>query len=482
MRVLSVLIFLLISSIGTAQMVASVHTATFREDDKSYVELYTGIPAQAVTFKEDEAGQLQAKVEMVCLIKKDAKIISAEKYLLNSPRALKKKDFWDVQRYSLDKGRYTIDIELTDVHDTLQTFSFAKELVIDEPKEKIEISDIILCSEIGKENDLALSKYGFGYEKLPYDLCAKDQDHVSFFCEIYGLNYLDVEEMVIHYQLFKGFDDNIETEMILQGFEKKKRSNEKLVFVESIDLENVLSGEYHLRVDIIDREKNILGSKNQNFQIHHPETDLINQAYQNEYFESSFVHDLDIEKLDYSLRAIGPQIPINAQNILMDLIRNGSIVAKRYFLFSYFSGQSAEHPEKVYEQYMEVARAVDKTYRDNVGFGFESDRGFIFLKYGRPNDKVVITDEPSAPPYEIWIYENIELTKQTNVKFLFYNPTLAGNNFQLLHSTCRGEKNNPSWELDLYGDAQGEMPHNRIDDKNVGDNYFRNARQYFTEF
>jgi len=33
---------------------------------------------------------------------------------------------------------------------------------------------------------------------------------------------------------------------------------------------------------------------------------------------------------------------------------------------------------------------------------------------------------------------------------LFYMPSLAHNDYQLLHSTCRGEKNDPGWIYKLY--------------------------------
>ncbi len=482
MKIVCTYLLVFITNLSFAQMVASVHTAIFQEADNQYVELYTGIPSHAVVFVEDAAGQQQAQVEMICVIKKDSSIVAAEKYLINSPKSVNKKDFWDIKRYALAEGNYNIEVSLFDQNDTLQNFYFTQPISIEAKRDRIEISDLVLCSDLGGPGVYALEKYGFSFEKLPYDLCSKDQDMLSFFGEFYGLNNIEKDEIVGHYQIYEGFSDDINTSVILQGYKKMKIDSESLVFVESVDLSDVLSGEYHLRLDIIDRDKKVLASQAQNFQVYHPESDLVHAAHKNEYFESSFVQDLDIEKLDYSLKAISPQIAQNSQGILVDLIKNGSILAKRYFLFSYFIGQSSEHPEKVYKQYMEVAKAVDKTYRDNVGFGFESDRGFIFLKYGRPNDKVVITDEPSAPPYEIWIYENIAMTNQTNVKFLFYNPSLAGNNYQLLHSTCRGERNNPSWELDLYGDALGEIPNNRIDNRNVGDNYLRNAREYFSDF
>ncbi|MBK7096695.1 MAG: GWxTD domain-containing protein [Saprospiraceae bacterium] len=99
---------------------------------------------------------------------------------------------------------------------------------------------------------------------------------------------------------------------------------------------------------------------------------------------------------------------------------------------------------------MKYAYAVDKTYRSQVGYGFETDRGYIYLKYGMPTDLVTRESEPTAPPYEIWFYDHIDQGKQKNVRFIFYIPSLAHNDYELLHSTCIGEKNNPKWFYDLY--------------------------------
>ena len=131
---------------------------------------------------------------------------------------------------------------------------------------------------------------------------------------------------------------------------------------------------------------------------------------------------------------------------------------------------------------MDVAKAVDKTYYSTVGYGFQTDRGYIFLKYGKPTNVLTVDDELDAPPYEIWFYNNLPVTSQTNVRFLFYNPSLAHNDFQLLHSTCLGEKSNLRWEVELYKSVPKEKEGNSTDATTVGPNWNRNARKYFEEF
>jgi GWxTD domain-containing protein len=157
--------------------------------------------------------------------------------------------------------------------------------------------------------------------------------------------------------------------------------------------------------------------------------------------------------------------------------------AMRLYLFSYWIKENHNNPEAAYSEYMKVARQVDQSFANGFGRGFETDRGYIFLKYGAPNNTVFEENEPSAPPYEIWFYNQFPKTGQNNVKFLFYNPSLITNGHVLLHSTARGEANNPRWEIDLYRNAPNEIQGNDyIDGTQMQSNTGRHARQLFESF
>ena len=102
------------------------------------------------------------------------------------------------------------------------------------------------------------------------------------------------------------------------------------------------------------------------------------------------------------------------------------------------------------------------------------------MRYGNPSEIIPVDQDNGAFPYEIWLYNKIVKTNQVNVKFLFYNPDLAGGDFRLLHSTARGERNNPRWEPELYKRVQSEIIQNDgIDDTKVQSNFHRRAREYF---
>jgi len=165
------------------------------------------------------------------------------------------------------------------------------------------------------------------------------------------------------------------------------------------------------------------------------------------------------------------------------IIKKDSLRLQRLYLFNYWAGESPNDPAAAYNKYMEVARAVDELYNSGFRHGFETDRGYVYLKYGQPDDTELRDQEPTAPPYEIWTYYEFPTTNQNNVKFVFYNPSLAPGNFVLLHSTAIGERQNPQWLRELYRNAPNEIEgSNYFDGNGVMDNFNRNAERVFRDF
>jgi GWxTD domain-containing protein len=165
------------------------------------------------------------------------------------------------------------------------------------------------------------------------------------------------------------------------------------------------------------------------------------------------------------------------------LIRENKPDAMRLYLFSFWAKENPNNPEEGYKAYMKVARAIDDKFQSGFGHGFETDRGYVFMKYGAPSDAVTVENDPSAPPYEIWTYHQFPRTGQNNVKFLFYNPSLATNGFILLHSTARGEVNNPRWEVELYRNAPNELDDtDYFGGSQMQDNTGRHARRLMRDF
>lgn len=288
---------------------------------------------------------------------------------------------------------------------------------------------------------------------------------LQFYNEIYNSEIHLKEDFLVSYSVEK-IDGQGNGQTLLIGH-KRKSPAPIVTLLMQLNIAEVPSGNYRLRIDVRDREKELLSTKTILFQRSNPyleETPTVVEGFD---IAETFVMGLSADELRYSLKGIAPIIPTIDIERLNFVIESEDLGRQQRFLYNFWAGRSTNHPQEAYDKYMEVVRAVDKMYKSGFGYGFETDRGHIFLKYGKPDDIVAVEDEPVAPPYEIWSYNRINKLNQSNVKFLFYNPDYTGGAYRLLHSNGRGELNNPQWQLELYKQAPTQI---------VGDDYL-NATQ-----
>jgi hypothetical protein len=77
------------------------------------------------------------------------------------------------------------------------------------------------------------------------------------------------------------------------------------------------------------------------------------------------------------------------------------------------------------------------------GHGADTDQGYVYLKYGRPNSIVKRHHGTVYYPYEIWHYHHT--LGLSNKKFLFYSPHVVLECLEILHSNMPGEIRNDDW-------------------------------------
>ena len=458
---------------------ASVSYAKFKSYNQGYVEVYLHIVGSTVNFVTVDSSEYQAGVEILILFKQLGQIVKFDKYRLNSPRSPFPMDFIDQRRFGLENGTYTIEVTVKDLHLEDNTKVFDQVFTLDFEREKIQQSDIQLLSSFRPDSTSnQYTKNGYYLESLPFNFYNKNHSQLIFYSEIYNTDQVLDEEFVIRYAVER-IEINGDTKTVILGHKKRKPAPINVLLLQK-NIAELESGNYNLVVEVRDRSNQLLSSKSLFFQRSNPylkEIETLNADLSHE-----FVSELDPEALDYGLRAIAMNVRENEVEVLNMVIANEDLASKRRFLFSFWLRQNPNKPKLVFDQYMEVAKAIDKLYASGFGHGFETDRGYTFMKYGKPNDIVSVDNDPSAPPYEIWVYYEFPVTQQNNVKFIYYNPSLDGGNYVFLHSTARGELNNPQWEVELYRDAPQEgASANFIDNTRMLDNTNRMAWRLFND-
>jgi GWxTD domain-containing protein len=461
---------------------AGISYAVYSDGQSPYIEINIEIAAAAVTFKSVDSIHLQAGVETLILIKQGDKVINYEKYILNSPIVEYPVALLDVKRMAVPNGDYELEITFVDKNDPENKDSYNKPL-------KVNLLDAVQLSEIqllrsfkADASDNPFVKNGYFMEPLPFNYYDRGATILAFYAEIYHSDLATKEEYtvrsVIEQQLGNGA-----SRLVSVGSQKKKPSGMDGILIQ-MDIAKVESGNYSLTVELRNKQGELLASRVADFQRSNPFLDIANVVLTDEVMERQFTHTMDEPTLRYCLRAIAMNVGNNQTEPLKVLLQGNNLKAMRFFLFNFFAGRNPNSPEQAFLEYIEVAKAADKKFKSGFGYGFECDRGRTYMRFGIPDDIIRVEDDPSAPPYEIWVYYKFPSTRQSNVKFLFYNASLAGDDFIALHSNARGEINNPRWERELYkrnagNEFQGDNYH---DATQMKDNINRRAREYFESY
>ena len=93
--------------------------------------------------------------------------------------------------------------------------------------------------------------------------------------------------------------------------------------------------------------------------------------------------------------------------------------------------------------YNDKVNYVNDNFRSQLDYGFDTDQGRIYLKYGTPHSIYEELKPESVFPFKIWHYQ------KGDMKFVFYAPNELQEHFILLHSNVRKEAHFPRWYIEL---------------------------------
>jgi len=458
----------------------SIAVATFKDANTPYAEVYLQIDGFSLKYKTVDSVNYQANIEVLILIKQDSNIVQYDKFILNTPPNPLATDFFDLKRFKLSNGKYMAEVTITDLNRKDATQKLKKmnyPFEVSFVANNLQLSDIQLCySWVRDTTERPLTKVGFSLEINPSAYFRTFQHFLGFYQEIYDADKKLTEDFIFSYGI----------EFASSGAEvmrvsKRKSPKDILVNLYSLNIQSLPSGNYRLFTEVKNKSNELITRKILFFQrnrAYQPSVDsTANDA------ENTFLAKLTPDQIRYALKALAPKMSTPDIPILNQVIASNNPKTQLNFLHRYWINQSPENTEAAYLKFMELADFVNQRFKSGFGYGFETDRGNICMKYGKPNDIVAVDDDPVAPPYEIWVYYAFPVTNQSNVKFLFYNPSLAGGDYLLLHSNARGEKQNPRWQLELYKRAPLEVDgDNYHDATSMQENFNRRAGKLLEDF
>lgn len=473
------LIFFFISHVLSAAIDADVSTAVYFQDEKPFLEVSLHVVASTLNIKELPDQYVETRVNILMTIQKDENIVAFEKYNMVSPKSINASDFIDLRRFVLEPGSYTLKIEITDQLNNKNTFNYNSNIIISSWQNDLNVSPISLIASIYPSEDESnpYFKYGNIFEPAAFNFFHDRMKNLYVFAELYNTqSKFEDQTYAVKLAVY-----NLSSSEPLKVKYKKFKGSKQQVLLESIPILDLPSDNYNLVLEIINAQNESFYTQKIPFQRSNPSYDKEILLSNNYDLEGNFINNLTEEELRYNLIALSPRLRQSEATTVNLLLNENNIKGQRYYLYNYWVNYDPVKTEETFRQYEKIAQAVDNMFYSTVGFGFQTDRGYIFLKYGRPDNTISVENEATAPPYEIWFYDKLDSTGETNVKFLFYNPSLGGYDFQLLHSTSRFEKQNRQWEVELYSDSPNDVEDNPIDATTVKRSFSRRAREYFND-
>ena len=482
MKKLFTLLFISLSAIqfSQAQLAAFMSYSSFDQPDGSpYLETYLKVLGASSQLVKLPSGKFQSKIEVKWIFKSGEKIVHFEKYNLLSPEIAPEDslvpDFINQQRINLPNGVYNLELIIKDFNTADKEITVTKEIKIDFKKEKVAISDIELLESFTPTKEPTIYSKN-GYDLVPYadNFYPEWTTKIRFYAEIYNTLTTNNDPFIVRYYVSNSNNDAIIEDLLILKKQSAKTVN---VVLAEFPIENLPSGNYDVNIEVISKENKLLAFSHVFF---YRSNSMRKPIASNDFGDlditNTFVSNItNPDTLVYLIDVLYPVSSQSEDQIGTNQMANRDVKSMQRYLYYFWSKRNPTDPQRSWEEYMIEVRKVNNSYGALNKYGYETDRGRVYLQYGPPSTSSEVHDDPESYPYEIWHY--YKLDNQTNRKFVFYCPDLVSRNFKILHSDAIGEIDNPKWELDLHSRGQQYGPD--IDRQNSMDIYGSQTKDNF---
>ncbi|MFO7790277.1 MAG: GWxTD domain-containing protein [Bacteroidota bacterium] len=455
---------------------AYFHYADFYSPGGTYIETYLSTVGRTATFSKTDNGY-QANIEITMLFKQNDSIKEFNKYVVNSPVIKDSTDarpnFVDVQRIPIEQGVYNLELIIKDLNRPTNVYTIRDTIDITFPDNQLCFSGlqpVESVSETEEENILTKN----GVDMVPYvsNFYPGNINELTFYTEIYNADDAIGEDFLILYYI-RNMDDADSIKKIA----RHKRTSAKPIIplLGRLNIKTLKSGNYELVIEARNKNNELLKESTYFFQRSKP-LDFANLE-QLEDFEMNQIFSGNVNNHD-SLRifinSLRPIANEQEKKFIDKNLKEQELKFMQRFFYTFWHSRNPADPGGEWRTYKKQVDITDKLFATRIKRGFETDRGRVYLKYGPPNDSFKSDHEPSAYPYEIWSY--YKANDQRNKKFVFYNPNIAGDDFELLHSNVRGELQTPNWERYLNKRNTTLYDHDQLESDN---HWGKRAKEYW---
>lgn len=471
-RILSLFLFVFVVNHAFALRVIFDYRVFHVPGEGPYVEFVTSFDAATFDHVPADSGMVQAHAELELVVTRLGAIVDFRKVIVDGPMVKPegKTDFLSVERFMLANGVYDLEVVVRDLSvNNRSEETLHQKIEINNPSTGVFVSDIQFVSAYRQtmENN-AFSKSG--YDLLPYvsNYFPSSLNNIIFYAELYQTD-----------MVFGQGNGFLSTVCVIDAMEnavesckrmKREKASAVVPMLQVLDISDLPTGEYKVRVEVRNRDNQLVYLKERPFSRNKINEiaveEKIFQAGESEVAMSFASQFTDRDSL-YSL--ILWHIPI-AGDIEKHTIDNqlnvADVATMQSFLYNFWYKRNSANPESAFVAYQENCKIVKDNFETRIKPGWQTERGRVYLQYGKPNTRIVRPHDPDYWPFEIWHYYETD-NNLHNRRFLFYDTTLMGD-MELLHSDVPGEPKNFTWK---------QMVRSRPAAMNMSDASMNNANQ-----
>ena len=340
-------------------------------DNNPYLEFQYKIPSEGLTYIKQADGSWQAFVEMRIKVLFNDSLLFKDLYELQSPQfadSTMRFDLTDLKHLPLKKGKYRIFLSATDLsnyNNVVDSTVFSIKAI---PELLSDISFVDNLYELEQDHPLAKNK-------------------IIITPKIDNLINIRSDSFLVYLEQYDATSKNISFEITPLFSEQKLSISNKAV-----------QGSGFIRLP----------------SPAYPGQFVLKASCENElrlaYFEvvddGSYLPftKLEANSLDTLVDYFRPITTIKEAEEFSALLAADSSEKLRHAIFLFWERRNPANPAAAFNQYLSVVNFVNQEFAIGELKGYRSDRGRVFLQYGKPADIVTFHDNPQTYPYEIWQY------------------------------------------------------------------------------
>jgi len=342
--------------------------------------------------------------------------------------------FYDLQALQLLPGRYNLDFSVTQPNSSKSGRKKIALVVPDFSEMELKLSDIELALEA--DPDTSQSKFVKGGRLIlpnPTQIYGATSPLLYFYAEVYNLKSDAAENSYnVSYTILDS-TGHIQKEYPAS---KNKKPGSSTVILSGLNITTLPAGKYQLRINLEDPATRTQVTAEKDFWVR-DKTPLSRFSAESGPIPRN---EQDAQLVRAELAYIATQDELRMYDQL-------NLTGKQGFLKEFWRKKDPDPQTPANEfklqfyQRISEANQMFSSQSDDRQTGWRTEQGKIYVVYGRPDFIERHHYAREIKPWEKWIYNNL----QGGTYFIFSDEEGYGV-FRLVHSTVRGEKNDPNWE------------------------------------